>query len=74
MKPDFVTDVPLTNRGNDSILTLVNSLSKMAHFVPVKRSYTATDMVEPVAGGLIRNHRFPDMLISDPDSHFQWDL
>ena len=34
---DFITNLPLTKTGHDSILALIDSLSKMAHFAPAKR-------------------------------------
>lgn len=74
MNPDFVSDLPLTNRGNDSILILVDSLSKMVHFVPARRSYTAADIVESLAGVLIRCRGFSDTFLSDRDPRLQWDL
>ncbi|CDJ65734.1 H0207B04.5 protein, related, partial [Eimeria necatrix] len=50
---DFVTDLPLTTTGHDSILVMVDSLSKMAHFVPAKKSFTAADTVEILSDRLV---------------------
>ncbi|CDJ67896.1 Gag-pol polyprotein, related, partial [Eimeria necatrix] len=66
--------LPLTTTGHDSILVMVDSLSKMAHFVPAKKSFTAADTVELLADRLIRCHGFPEALISDRDPRFQSDL
>ena len=71
---DFITDLPLTTTGHDSILVMVDSLSKMAHFVPAKKSFTAADTVELLADRLIRYHGFSEVLISDGDPRFQSDL
>ncbi|CDJ64773.1 Similar to Transposon MAGGYgagandpolgenehomologues, related [Eimeria necatrix] len=71
---DFITDLPLTTTGHDSILVMVDSLSKMAHFVPAKKSFTAADTVELLADRLIRYHGFPEVLISNSDARFQADL
>ncbi|CDJ67510.1 Similar to Transposon MAGGYgagandpolgenehomologues, related [Eimeria necatrix] len=71
---DFITDLPLTTTAHDSILVMVDSLSKMAHFVPAKKSFTAADTVELLADRLIRYHGFPEVLISERDPHFQSDL
>ncbi|CDJ62605.1 Similar to Transposon MAGGYgagandpolgenehomologues, related [Eimeria necatrix] len=68
---DFTTDLPLKTTGHDSILVMVGSLSKMAHFVSAKRSITAADTVELLAD---RDHGFPEVLISDRDPRFQSDL
>ncbi|CAK51361.1 hypothetical protein, conserved [Eimeria tenella] len=71
---DFITDLPLTTTGHDSILVMVESLSKMADFVRAKKSFTAADTVELLADRLIRYHSFPQVLISDRDPRFQSDL
>ncbi|CDJ62503.1 OSJNBa0042D13.18 protein, related [Eimeria necatrix] len=71
---DFITDIPLTTTGHDSILVMDHSNSKMAHFVPAKKSFIAADTVELLADRLIRYHGFPEVLISDRDPRFQSDL
>ncbi|CDJ46555.1 hypothetical protein EBH_0067040 [Eimeria brunetti] len=68
---DFVTDLPLTTAGYNTILVVADSLSKMAHFIPAKKSHSAADTVELLADRLIRYHGFPDVLVSDRDPHFQ---
>ncbi|CDJ51180.1 hypothetical protein EBH_0039800 [Eimeria brunetti] len=68
---DFVTDLPLTTTEHDAILVVVDSLSKMAHFILAKKSHSAADTVELLADRLIRYHGFPDVLVSDGDPRFQ---
>ena len=68
---DFVTDLTLTARGNDAILVLVDTLSKMAHFIPATKAVTEEATVELLAERLIRYHGFPQVLISDRDPRFQ---
>ena len=71
---DFITHLPRTRSNHDSILVLVDSLSKMAHFIPTKESADKWDTVELLADRLIRYHGFPDVLISDRDPRFQSDV
>ncbi|CDI85179.1 Similar to Transposon MAGGYgagandpolgenehomologues, related [Eimeria praecox] len=71
---DFITDLPLTTTGHDSVLVLVDSLSKMAHFVPAKKTFTAANTVDALADRRIRYHGLPEVLISDCDPRFQSDL
>ena len=71
---DFITDLPLATSGNDAIIVLVDSLSTMAHFIPTKKTLTAADSVQILADRLIRYHGFPDMLISDRDPLFQYEV
>ncbi|CDI83776.1 Similar to Transposon MAGGYgagandpolgenehomologues, related [Eimeria praecox] len=68
---DFTTDLPTTPRGHDSILVIVDSLSKMAPFIPKRKTATIANTVELLAGCLIRYHGFSDVLISDRDPRFQ---
>jgi hypothetical protein len=37
---DFITRFPRSSRGNDSIWVIVDRLTKVAHFIPVKTTYT----------------------------------
>ena len=39
---DFITGLPKSSRGKDSIWVIVDRLSKVAHFIPVKTTYTWT--------------------------------
>ncbi|CDJ62559.1 hypothetical protein ENH_00020650 [Eimeria necatrix] len=71
---DFVMDLPLMKTDNDSILVMVDSFIKVAHFVPAKKSFSAADTVELLADRLIRYHGFLQVLISDRDPRFQSDL
>ena len=71
---DFITDLLFTKTGHDSILVLVDSLSKMAHFVPAKKTFTAADTVDVLADRLIRYHGLPEAVIPDRDPRFQSDL
>ena len=71
---DFVTDSPLTARGNDAILVLVDTLSKVAHFITTTKTVTAEAIVELLADRLIRYHGSPQVLIYDRNPRFQLDL
>ncbi|CDJ32458.1 H0124B04.16 protein, related [Eimeria mitis] len=71
---DFITDLPLTPRGHDCILVIVDSLSKMVHFIRTKKTATTADTIELLADRWIRYHGVPDVLISDRDPRFQSQL
>ena len=36
---DFITRLPKTKKHNDSIMVVVDKLSKETHFIPVKSTY-----------------------------------
>jgi hypothetical protein len=41
---DFITKFPRTTRQHDSIMVVVDKLTKVAHFVPVKTTHTTTNI------------------------------
>ena len=74
---DFITGLPETKMKNDAILTLVDTMSKMAHFIPTQTTVTAEGVVSLLADRLVRYHGLPAVLVSDRDPRFTaevWDL
>ena len=43
---DFVTALPRNQNLNDSIMVVVDKLSKAVHFIPVKTTYKATNIAD----------------------------
>ena len=43
---DFITGFPLTKNQHDSIMVVVDKLSKSAHFIPVKSTYKDVNVAE----------------------------
>ena len=43
---DFITRLPRTRSGYDSIWVVVDHLTKVAHFIPVKTTYTSAKMAK----------------------------
>jgi hypothetical protein len=41
---DFITGLPRTNKKHDSIMVVVDKLTKSAHFVPVKTTHTMANI------------------------------
>jgi hypothetical protein len=41
---DFIVGLPHTQRGYDSIWVIVDRLTKVAHFLPVKTTYTGPQL------------------------------
>ena len=71
---DCVTDLSQTACGNDAILVLVDTLSKITHFIPTRKASSVADSVTLLADRLIRYHGFLDILIWDRDPRFQSEI
>ncbi|GKD15027.1 reverse transcriptase domain-containing protein [Tanacetum coccineum] len=67
---DFITKLPKTSSGHDTIWVIVDRLAKSAHFIPTR----ATDSMETLTRFYIKEivswHGVLISLISDRDSHF----
>ena len=46
MRIDFVTGLPRNQNQNDSIMVVVDKLSKESHFIPVKATHKTANIAE----------------------------
>jgi hypothetical protein len=46
VKMDFITGFPRTRKQHDSIMVVVDKLTKDAHFIPLKTTHKATDAAD----------------------------
>jgi hypothetical protein len=67
---DFITGLPKTNKKHDSIMVVVEKLTKDAHFVPVKTMHTAANIAEIFMKEIARLHGIPRKIVSDKDTKF----
>jgi hypothetical protein len=68
---DFVTKLPTTARGNDTIITIIDALTKRAHWIPTRETeLTATKFAEIFRDAYVRLHGLPDVIVSDRDVRF----
>jgi hypothetical protein len=49
---DFITGLPHTSKGYDSIWVIMDSLTKVAHFILLKTTYKGSQLVEYIWLGL----------------------
>jgi hypothetical protein len=67
---DFIAGLPKTQRQNDSIMVVIDKLSKSAHFLPMKSTYKVINIAEFFMKEIFRLHGTPKMVISDRDVKF----
>ena len=67
---DFIVGLPRTQRQKDTILVVVDHLSKMAHFIPTKETVEAPQVANLFIQNVCCLHGMPYSIISDRDVHF----
>ena len=67
---DFITGFPRSQRGNDAIWVVIDRLSKVAHFLPVREDITAKQLAELYLARIFPLHGIPLSIISDRGSLF----
>ena len=56
---DFITGLPMIARQHDSIMVIVDKLSKATHFIPVKSMYKASDVARICMKEIFKLHGLP---------------
>src|SRR3954467_10856147 len=67
---DFVTGFPKSQKGNDAILVVIDRLSKVAHFLAVKETITASQLATLYMSRIVSLHGIPLVISSDRGSLF----
>jgi len=66
---DFIVELP-KSREMTTIMVIVDRLTKMAHFIPLRCLPTASIAADAFITNIFRLHGFPDSIISDRGSQF----
>jgi hypothetical protein len=67
---DFITGLPRTKKGYDVIWVIVDRLTKVAHFIPVKTTYKGSQLAELYMARIVCLHGVPKKIVSDRGSQF----
>jgi hypothetical protein len=67
---DFITRLPRTSKHHDSIMVVVDKLTKAAHFIPLKTTHRAADVADIFLKEVARLHGIPKTIVSDRDPKF----
>ena len=66
---DFMTHLP-ESKGFDSIMVVIDRVSKMAHFVPTRDTATAQEVSRLYFDKVVKHHRMQKSIILDRDPKF----
>jgi hypothetical protein len=67
---DFIVGLPRTAKGYGSIWFIIDLLTKIAHFLPVKVKYTVATYAELYIARILSLHGVPKTIVSDRGPQF----
>jgi hypothetical protein len=67
---DFIVVFPCTRADYDSIWVVVDRLTKVPHFIPVKTSYSRAVLTELHMSRIVCLHGVPKKIVSDRGAQF----
>jgi len=70
---DFITKLPLV-QGYDSILVVVDRLTKMVYFIPTIEKISAEELARLFRDNMWKLHSLPESIVSDREPQFMAEL
>ena len=67
---DFIKGLPKTNKKHDSIMVVVDKLSKVTHFILVKSTFKVINIADIFMKEISRLHGIPKVVIRDRNAKF----
>ncbi|KAI3802063.1 hypothetical protein L1987_30187 [Smallanthus sonchifolius] len=67
---DFITKLPRTSSGYDSIWVIIDRLTKSDHFLPIREDYRVEKLARIYIDEIVSRHGVPLNIISDRDARF----
>jgi hypothetical protein len=56
---DYIIGLPRTGKMHDSIMVVVDKITKAAHFIPLKTTHKAADVADIFMKEVVRMHGIP---------------
>ncbi|GJV94687.1 putative reverse transcriptase domain-containing protein [Tanacetum coccineum] len=67
---DFITKLPRSSQGFDTIWVIVDRLTKFAHFLPIRDNDPLDKLARLYLNRIVARHRIPASIICDRDGRF----
>ncbi|GJR65053.1 putative reverse transcriptase domain-containing protein [Tanacetum coccineum] len=67
---DFITKLPKTNSGHDTIWVIVDRMTKTAHFLAMREDYSTDKLARLYIDEIVARHGVPVSIISNQDGLF----
>nr|GFA46045.1 retrotransposon protein, putative, Ty3-gypsy subclass [Tanacetum cinerariifolium] len=67
---DFITKLPKTSQGFDTIWVIIDRLTKLAHFLPIRENDPLDKLARLYLNRIVARHRIPASIICDRDGRF----
>ncbi|GJR25772.1 putative reverse transcriptase domain-containing protein [Tanacetum coccineum] len=67
---DFITKLPKSSQGFDTIWVIVDQLTKFAHFLPIRENDKLDKLARLYLNRIVARHRIPASIICDRDGRF----
>ena len=71
---DFITGLSMTWRQHDSIIVVVDKLTKAAHFINVKSTHKTDDIAKIFMKEIFKLHGLSKAIVSDKDVKFTFNF
>ena len=62
---DFVMGMSMTFHKNNAIWVIVDSLTKTAHFIPIRTEFSLAKLTKLYIRDVVKLHRVPTSIVSD---------
>ena len=67
---DFVSRLPKSMGGNDAVWVIVDRLTKLAHLLPIRTTFTFDKLASLYVKDIVKLHGVSISIISDRDTRF----